>query len=100
MRPGGAAVDEESAVRRSQSLFLPALAVTAALALSACGGSGGDNPTVGSTPGAGGSAAASGNASDPKSLLPADVTKAGTLRAATDGTYPPNEFTGADGKTL
>ena len=46
------------------------------------------------------SAGASGGASGPKSLVPADIAKAGLIRAATDGTYPPNEFTGPDGKTL
>ena len=78
--------------------LLPVVGLLAGLTLTACGGSsGGDNPTV-SAPSGGASAGASAGANDPKSLLPASITKAGTLRAATDGTYPPNEFTGSDGK--
>jgi polar amino acid transport system substrate-binding protein len=33
-------------------------------------------------------------------LLPADVRQNGTILAATDATYPPNEFIGEDGKTI
>ena len=34
------------------------------------------------------------------SMLPPEIQSSKTVRAATDGTYPPNEFTGPDGKTL
>jgi polar amino acid transport system substrate-binding protein len=87
-------------VRRTNLRLLPVALVSAAVSLTACGGSSsGDNPTL-SAPSNTASAAASGGSNDPKSLLPPQITKSGVLRAATDGTYPPNEFTGSDGKTL
>ncbi|GAC1440222.1 MAG: ABC transporter substrate-binding protein [Mycobacteriales bacterium] len=79
--------------------------VVGLLAVTGCASGSSDNSTV-SAPSGGASAAASAGgsassgASDPKSLVPADIAKAGVIRAATDGTYPPNEFTGPDGKTL
>lgn len=82
------------------TLLVPALAL---LAVSGCASGSNDDSTI-SAPSDGASAAASSaasaDASDPKSLVPADIAKAGVIRAATDGTYPPNEFTGPDGKTL
>ena len=77
-----------------------ALALSLGLAVTSCGSSSNssskDSPTV-SAPSTGASTA-TGN--DFFSLLPADIQKSKTVRAATDGTYPPNEFTGPDGKTL
>lgn len=80
----------------------PAVVLAAALALSACGSSsGGATGAASSAPSAATSAAAgAASSNDPKSLVPADIRKSGVIRAATDGTYPPNEFTGPDGKTL
>ena len=77
--------------------------VVGLLALTGCASGSSDNSTISAPSGgasAGASAGAAGGASDPKSLVPADIAKAGVIRAATDGTYPPNEFTGSDGKTL
>ena len=80
-------------MHRSGTRLLPAVVAGLALTLTACGGS---SSTV-SAPPSGASAAASG---DPRSLVPADIAKAGVLRAATDATYPPNEFIGPDGKSI
>ncbi len=80
--------------RRSRRT-LPVIALLAGLAASGCASSN-DSSTVSS----GGSAGASGGPSGPASLVPPEIRKAGVIRAATDGTYPPNEFTGPDGKTL
>jgi polar amino acid transport system substrate-binding protein len=88
-------------VRLSKPTLL--IPVVGLLALTGCGGSSSDNSTITAPSGgtsAGPSTAASGDASDPKSLLPDSIKKAGVIRAATDGTYPPNEFTATDGKTL
>lgn len=72
---------------------LAALGLLTALTVAGCASSGGTtaaSPTGGSSP----------NASDPKSLVPASIRQAGTIRAATDATYPPNEFTAPNGTTL
>jgi polar amino acid transport system substrate-binding protein len=78
------------------TLLVPVLGL---LAVTGCASGSSDNSTI-TAPSGGASAAAGGAAGDPKSLVPADIAKAGVIRAATDGTYPPNEFTGPDGKTL
>ncbi len=72
---------------------------TALLLLSACGGS--DSGTSGSAP-ASTAAALPVVKVDPAAaaLLPEKYKTAGVLKAATDGTYPPNEFTATDGTTL
>lgn len=78
-------------------LLLPAAVALAAISLSACGAS------STATSSSAGPSAASTHSSGPtglSSLLPAEIKAAGVLRAATDGTYPPNEFVGDDGKTL
>jgi polar amino acid transport system substrate-binding protein len=79
-------------VRRSQSLFLPALAAAAALVLSGCGGSSGwDNPTVAEPSDAGAPLAAS---------LPQAVRDAGVLKVGSDVAYAPVEFFDTDNKTV
>jgi polar amino acid transport system substrate-binding protein len=79
--------------------LLPVAAVAAALTLSACGGSSaGDNPTIAEPSST--TSVDSGTDAQAKALVPAEIRKSGVIRAATDGTYPPNEFTGPDGKTL
>ena len=85
---------------------VPGLGLAVALALTACGSGSGSSassssssaPSAATAPST--SASAGPDANDPKSLVPADIRKSGIIRAATDGTYPPNEFTGPDGKTL
>jgi polar amino acid transport system substrate-binding protein len=74
---------------------LAVTAVAAALALTGCASKSTTAPT-----GSGASSGASAKAGSLFSTLPPDIQKSKTLRAATDGTYPPNEFTGPDGKTL
>ncbi len=69
-----------------------ATTVLASLALTGCVSSGSTATPASSAPSASGTG--------PASLLPAAIRKAGVVRAATDGTYPPNEYTGPDGKTL
>ncbi|GAC1611703.1 MAG: ABC transporter substrate-binding protein [Mycobacteriales bacterium] len=87
------------------TLLLPALGLLAGVSLTACGGSSSssDNGTV-SAPSSSAStntgASSSTSTGDPASLVPAEIKKAGVIRAATDGTYPPNEFLAPDGKTL
>jgi polar amino acid transport system substrate-binding protein len=84
---------------RSRSCLLPALGLLAGLSLTACA----DNssaPTGSGAPTTSGTASPTATASGPADLVPQAIRSAGTLRAATDGTYPPNEFTAADGKTL
>ena len=96
-----------TSIRRSPAVGLLAVLATL-LAASACGSSssGGTNGAAGASsaaaaPSAGASGTSQrGDAGDPKSLVPAEIRKSGVIRAATDGTYPPNEFTGPDGKTL
>lgn len=65
-----------------------ALIAVGALALSAC-----SSPS--STP----TAATSGDQALVK-MVPTDVAADGTLTFGSDGTYPPNEFVGTDGKTM
>ena len=82
----------------SPARLVPVLGLLTALALSGCAGSSGTSaisPT--STPTASG---APSGGSDPASLVPPEIKSAGVIRAATDATYPPNEFVGTDGKTL
>ena len=81
------------------TLLIPVLGL---LAITGCASGSSGNSTVSAPSGGAGapSGGASAGAGDPKSLVPADIAKAGVIRAATDGTYPPNEFTGPDGKTL
>lgn len=82
----------------SSARLVPVLGLLTALALSGCAGSSGTSaisPT--STPTTSG---APGGGSDPASLVPPEIKSAGVIRAATDATYPPNEFVGTDGKTL
>jgi polar amino acid transport system substrate-binding protein len=79
-------------VRRTGSRLLPVVAVTAALALSGCGGSsGGDNPTV-TASGTGGSAL--------HDSLPQSVRDAGVLKVGSDVAYAPIESFDKDGKTI
>jgi polar amino acid transport system substrate-binding protein len=79
--------------------LVPVLGLVAGLSLAGCGGSSSkDNPTLAAP--SGGASSAGTSSKDPKALLPEAITKSGVIRAATDGTYPPNEFTGPDGKTL
>jgi polar amino acid transport system substrate-binding protein len=80
-------------VRRTGIRLLPVVAVTAALALSACGGSsGGDNPTV--------SQPSSSSGTSLKDLLPQAVRDAGVLKVGSDVAYAPIESFDKDGKTI
>jgi polar amino acid transport system substrate-binding protein len=67
-----------------------ALLAISALTLSACSSTKSASPRLAST---------SGNQSL-ASMLPADLSADGTLTFGSDGTYPPNEFVGTDGKTM
>ena len=81
-------------MRRTGIRLLPAVAAAAALMLSGCGGSSGeDNPTL--TEGSN-----SPNASSSlKDLLPQAIRDKGQLVVGSDVAYPPVEFTDTDGKT-
>ncbi len=84
-------------MRLTRPLQTSVLVLALGLPLAACGSSGNDNSVV-SQP----SASSAAGAGDPAlfAMLPKDIQSSKKVRAATDGTYPPNEFTGADGKTL
>lgn len=70
-----------------------AVAAVAALALTGCGSSSTDTtPTE--------SASTSAAANDLASLVPADIAADGKITFGMDTTYPPNEYFGADGKTI
>ncbi|MDQ1699639.1 MAG: polar amino acid transport system substrate-binding protein [Frankiaceae bacterium] len=78
-------------VLRRPSLALALAISTTALALTACSGSsGGDQSTV-TTGGTNAAAIAK---------LPANLQKGGTIKVASDAEYAPNEFLGADNKTV
>jgi polar amino acid transport system substrate-binding protein len=84
---------EETHVRRTGFRLLPAVAAAAALVLSGCGGSSGeDNPTVSQPSGSAGSSLAD--------LLPQAVRDKGKLVVGSDVAYPPVEFNGPDGKAV
>ncbi len=86
-------------MRPTRSLSTAALVVGLGLSLAGCGGSGsGNDNSVVAGPSATGGTAGSGSALF--AMLPPDIQSSKKVRAATDGTYPPNEFTGTDGKTL
>ena len=68
------------------------------LSLASCGGSSSKDTTKAGPTTATTASAAAGNALF--ALLPQEIQSSKKVRAATDGTYPPNEFTGTDGKTL
>jgi len=86
-------------VRPTRALPTAALVVGLVLSLAGCGGSGSgnDNGVVAGPSATGGTA---GSGSGLFALLPKEIQSSKKVRAATDGTYPPNEFTGADGKSL
>jgi len=86
-------------VRPTRALPTAALVVGLVLSLAGCGGSGSgnDNSVVAGPSATGGTA---GSGSGLFALLPKEIQSSKKVRAATDGTYPPNEFTGADGKSL
>lgn len=71
---------------------LVVLGVVAALALAGCGSSSEPTPTDSPT--------TSAAANDLAALVPAEIAADGKLTFGTDSTYPPNEYMGADGKTL
>ena len=73
---------------------LVVLGVVAALALAGCGSSSTDDTTPTE------SASTSAAANDLAALVPAEIAADGKLTFGTDSTYPPNEYMGADGKTL
>jgi polar amino acid transport system substrate-binding protein len=77
---------------RSPRTALAVTAVAVGLVLAGCASKSTTTPS--------GSGAGSAKGGSLFSSLPSDIQKSKTLRAATDGTYPPNEFTGPDGKTL
>ena len=68
-----------------------ALTVVAALALAGCGSSSTDTTPTDTASAAANSIAA---------LVPAEIAADGKLTFGTDTTYPPNEYFGADGKTI
>jgi polar amino acid transport system substrate-binding protein len=68
---------------------LVVLGVVATLALAGCGST---TPTP--------TATASNTTATLGALVPADIAADGTLTFGTDGTYPPNEYVGTDGKTM
>jgi polar amino acid transport system substrate-binding protein len=82
----------EATLRHLGTRLLPALAATAALSLTACGGSSSssDNPTL-SQPGA--------SAAPLAAALPKAVRDAGVLKVGSDIAYAPVEFFKTDGKT-
>ena len=69
-----------------------ALMAVSALVLSACSSS--------TAPNAARPAASTPGDQPVAKLVPADVSVDGTLTFGSDGTYPPNEFVGTDGKTM
>lgn len=73
---------------------LVVLGVVAALALAGCGSSSTDDSTPTE------STSTSAAANDIAALVPAEIAADGKLTFGTDTTYPPNEYMGADGKTL
>ncbi len=76
---------------------LPALAVTAALALTGCV----DNSTpVAETPGESGSASAIQPDAASVALLPDSITSAGKIILGTDAAYPPNEYKDSSGQPI
>lgn len=78
-------------------------ATALALALAACGGSGGSSSTATGAP-AGGSSSnpAAGVKADPAlaAKVPKAISSDGTIKSGTDATYAPNEFLAKDGKTV
>ena len=71
------------------SLF--AVLAVSALALSACSSS---TPTATSTK------TPTPTATSLASMVPSDISSKGVINFGSDGTYPPNEFVGTDGKTM
>ena len=67
-----------------------AILAVSALTLSACSSTKTATPTT--TPTSGTQSLAS--------MVPSDVSKDGVITFGSDGTYPPNEFVGTDGKTM
>jgi len=88
-------------VRLTSTTMTSAVVLTVGLSLASCGGSSSTSSSTSAAPSssAGGSSAGSGGGAL-FSMLPKSIQSSKTVRAATDGTYPPNEFTAADGKTL
>ena len=69
-----------------------AVAAVVALAIAGCSSSASEEPTP--------SATATQSANDLASLVPSEIAADGKLTFGTDTTYPPNEYMGADGKTI
>jgi polar amino acid transport system substrate-binding protein len=87
------------ALHHVAGLCLPAVLV---LALAGCGGSGGSSSTSSGAAAAASTStpAATGTDDAVAALVPAAIKAKGTLRIASDASYPPNEFIGSDGKTV
>lgn len=68
-----------------------AIVASSAVVLAACGSSSSSTTTT---------AASTSSGSGPASLVPASVKSLGTITVASDATYAPNEFIGADGTTI
>ena len=83
--------------RLSPAIALTAGAAIVGLALSACGSN-----SLSTTPGASGStpAASQTKQANLADKLPAKIKAAGKIVVGVDATYAPNEFLGADGKTV
>lgn len=77
------------AISRTRISIIALLSVSA-LTLSACASN--NTPTATQSPTTGTQSLAS--------MVPTDVSADGTLTFGSDGTYPPNEFVGTDGKTM
>ena len=74
-----------------KKIGIAAAATVAVLALAGCGSSADDATATPTTTGSANALAA---------LVPADIAADGILTFGTDTTYPPNEYMGADGKTI
>ncbi|MDQ6649401.1 MAG: ABC transporter substrate-binding protein [Actinomycetota bacterium] len=82
-----------TAGRRPASLVVLPLVAGLLVLTSACGGSS-------KSSGSGSAAAPAGADAALFAKLPKDIQKSKVVRSVTDGTYPPNEFFAADGKTI
>lgn len=85
---------------RSTTRWIAFVVILVLAALAA--GCGGDDDNSSTSAGSGSSAASTGGGADPAvaKLVPASIKSAGTVKVATDPTYPPAEFIDKDGKTI
>ena len=76
---------------RVRAMVIMIVALAVALAGVGCGGDEGEDETI---------ATGTSEGTDIASLVPAEIRSKGKLIVAADATYAPNEFIGADGKTV